>query len=173
MKIGGVDPKTLTPEYTLVLPRGESVIVFKARGLKDYDEFNKLCPEPSVPRKLTKDGYVDDLKNTNYTIDRASYEKRRLAYMIVKSLEPSAIEWETVNIDVPGTWANWEVDLKNSEFSQVEMNRVVGLVLEANCLDELKLKQARDVFLRGPQPGSAASSGQTTEPENTPSGVPA
>jgi hypothetical protein len=93
--------------------------------------------------------------------------------MVVKSLEPSEIEWDTVDPDNPKTWTNYAEDLRGAGFSQVEVNRIVGLVWEANCLDEAKLEEARQVFLRGQQPVSDASSGPSTEPESTPSGVPA
>lgn len=170
MKIGGIDPKSMSPDYTLVLPRGEGMIVFKARGLADMDEFNKFVPEPVPPKKRTKDGIIDDVNATNYKTDMEHYGKRRLAYMVVKSLEPSEIEWEKIDLNNPGTWHNWEHDLKAAGFSNIECSRIVGLVLEANCLDENKLKQAREVFLRGPQPESAESNGQSTAPANTPSG---
>jgi len=173
MKIAGVDPKTLSPEYTLVLPRGEELIVFKARGLVDFEEFHKFVPEPVPPRKMTRDGLIADTNNSNYTSDMEIYGKRRLAYMVVKSLEPSGIEWETVDINNPGSWTNWEDDFKEAGFTQIEMGRITGLVLEANCLDETKLKQAREVFLRGPQPVSAPTVGLTTAPASTPSGEPA
>lgn len=173
MKIAGVDPKTLSPEYTLVLPRGEEIIVFKARGLVDFDEFHKFVPEPAPPKKMTRDGLIADTNNTNYKNDMEIYAKRRLAYMVVKSLEPTGIEWETVDINDPGSWINWEQVFKDAGFTQIEMGRITGLVLEANCLDEAKLKQAREVFLRGPQPASESTSGQTTEPASTPSGTPA
>jgi hypothetical protein len=173
MKIAGVDPKTLSPEYTLVLPRGEDFIVFKARGIIDFDEFHKYVPEPVPPKKVTRDGVVADVANPNYQKDMDAYARRRLAYMVVKSLEPSEIEWDKVDPNDPGTWANWEDDLKAAQFNQVEIGRITGLVLEANCLDETKLKQAREVFLRGPQPVSLDSNGQSTEQGSTPSGAPA
>jgi hypothetical protein len=93
--------------------------------------------------------------------------------MVVKSLEPSEIEWDTVDPDNPKTWANYTNDLRGAGFSQVEINRIVGLVWGANCLDEAKLERARQVFPRGQQPVSDASSGPSTEPQNTPSGEPA
>jgi hypothetical protein len=173
MKIGGIDPRTLANEEVLVLPRGESVIVFKARGLADMDEFQKLCPEPTPPGKLTKEGWVPNPDDKNYVSVMAEYGKRRLAYMIVKTLEPSSIEWETVDLSIAGTWANWEQDLKSAGFTQIECNRVVALVLEANCLNEEKLEKARKLFLLGPQTASAGISGPSTEPVTTQSGEPA
>jgi hypothetical protein len=173
MKIGGIDPRTIPNEEVLVLPRGENVIVFKARGLSDMDEFAKLCPEPTPPGKLTKEGWVANPEDKNYVTVMAEYGKRRLAYMVVKTLEPSAIEWETVDLTVAGTWANWEQDLKSAGFTQIECNRIVALVLEANCLDEAKLEKARKLFLLGPQTVNVATSGPSTEPATTQSGEPA
>lgn len=172
MKIGGIDPKTLPVDETLVLPRGDAMLVFKARGLADMEDFNKLCPEPTPPGKLTRDGWVPNADDPAFQQIQAEYMKRRLAFMVVKSLEPTEIEWETVNLSHPGTWANWETDLKHAGLTQVEINRIVGLVLEANCLDEQKLKRARESFLRGPQVASVESCSLTTEPDSTPSGAP-
>lgn len=170
MKIGGIDPRNLPSEEVLVIPRGDQVIVFKARGLNDWDEFNKLCPEPKAPGKLTKDGWQPNPDDKGYVSVMAEYGKRKMAFLVVKSLEPSEIEWETVRIDHAGTWANWETDLKNAGLTSVECQRVVTLVLEANCLDEAKLEKARKVFLLGPQMVPGESSGQSTAPATTPSG---
>ena len=155
MKINGIDPSTISSEEVLVLPRGNQSIVFKAQGLPDMDAFQALCPEPVAPGKLTPEGWQSDESNPDYVSSKLEYNRRRLAYMVVNSLAPSIIEWDTVNIEVPATWANWEDDLKNGgKLSQVECNLVLKLVLEANQLDEGKLKKAREAFLRGPQPAS-------------------
>ena len=156
MKIGGIDPKTLPNEEILVLPRGDKSIVFRARGVEDMEEFKKLCPEPTPPGKLTKDGWVPDADDAGYKSVLAEYQKRRMAYIVVHSLVPSDIEWDTVEIDNPAMWGNWESDMKHGGLSQVECNRVLALVLEANCLDEAKLKKAREVFLLGPPQGPQA-----------------
>lgn len=156
MKIGGVDPRTLPVEEVLVLPRGDKCIVFRARGVDDMDKFQALCPEPKAPGKLTKDGWVPDFADESYQSVLAEYQRRRLAYIVVHSLIPSEIEWDTVQLDNPATWVNWESDLKNGGLSQMECNRVLALVLEANCLDEAKLKKAREVFLQGPPQGHVA-----------------
>lgn len=155
MKIGGIDPSTLPNEEVLVLPRGKETIVFRAQGLPDMDEFNTLMPEPKPPGRLTPTGYEANENDPGYQSVLAEYNRRRLAYLVVKSLAPSAIEWDTVKVDVPGTWANWEADLKKAGFSQVECNLVLRLVMEANSLDESKLKKAREVFLLGPVVASA------------------
>jgi hypothetical protein len=163
MKIGGVDPKTLCNEVVLVLPRGEQSIVFRARGLKDMDEFTTTCPQPKPPGKFTKDGWVANISDPTYQQVIGEWSKKRLGYMVYKSLEPTGIEWDTVQENDPRTWGNWEDDLKNGGLTQVECNRVLGLVLEANSLDEIKLQKAREVFLVGQAPMPPEYSGQNTE----------
>jgi len=149
MKIGGVDPKSLPSEEYLVLPRGESRIVFIAKGLPDMDEFHAMVPEPKAPGKLTSSGYVPNTGDPGYLSVLNEYQKRRLAYIVVKSIEPSLVEWDTVKLDVPATWANWEADMKLSGLTQIECNRVLNLALQANSLDDAKLKAARESFLLG------------------------
>ena len=173
MKIGGIDPRTLPKEEILVLPRGDQEIVFRAVGIPDYEEFHKLCPEPKPPGKLTKDGWEPNEDDENYKSVMASHNAKRLACMVITSLEPSDIEWDTVDPVKPSTWTKWQDEMKASGLSQVECNRVLQLVFQANCLDEEKLKRARDSFRRGQQPVPAEFSGQSTAPESTPSGEPA
>jgi len=151
MKINGTDPTTLSSIETLVLPRGDTALVFQARGLKNLDEFDKLCPEPVPPTRITREGPEADLKNPDYVSVMNEWQHRRLSYIIVASLEPSKIEWDTVQMDSPGSWANWETDMQNANVSQVEVNLIRRVVFQANALDEEKLKKAREVFLQGLQ----------------------
>jgi len=173
MKIGGVDPKTLCNEVLLVLPRGEQDLVFRARGVKDMDIFNAKCPQPKPPGKLTRDGYVPTPEDPAYQTVLGAWAKKRLGYIMLHSLEASDIEWDTVEEDDPRTWPNWEQDLRNGGLSEVECSRVLATVMEANALDEEKLKKAREVFLLGQAQERQTSSGPATEQVNTPSGEPA
>jgi hypothetical protein len=173
MKIGGVDPKTLCNEVLLVLPRGEQDLVFRARGLKDMDTFNAKCPQPKPPGKLTRDGYVSMPDDPAYQTVLGAWAKKRLGYIMLHSLKPSDIEWDTVKEDDPRTWSNWEQDLRGGGLSEIECSRVLAVVMEANALDEVKLKKAREVFLLGQVQEQKASSGPATEQVNTPSGEPA
>jgi hypothetical protein len=170
MKIAGIDPKGLRNECVLVLPRGEQNIVFRAIGLKDMDEFNAKCPPPKPPGKYTKDGWVANQDDPTYQQVVEAWGRKRLGYLVIRSLEPSEIEWDTVKLDDPRTWANWDKDLINGGLTQIETNRVLGLVLEANALDEAKLAKAREVFLAGQAPMPPEFSGPVTEPANTLSG---
>ena len=172
MRIGGVEAKGLN-EVVLVLPRAGGDLVFKARAVPDYDEFEKLCPEPIAPAVLTKDGKKIDESDVEYVASMARREILRIAYLVVKSLEPSNIEWDTVVMERPNTWPNYKEDFKKAGLSIVEFNRVWGLISEANCLSEDKLEAARSRFLLGQAQERLASSSPTTEPGNSPSGEPA
>jgi len=172
MKIGGIDPSTLCNEVLLVLPRGEQELVFRARGLKDMDVFNAKCPQPKPPGKLTRDGYVSIDDDPTYLAVLDKWSKQRLGYIMFHSLEPSNIEWDTVDEDDPRTWPNWEKDLREGGLSEIECTRILNLVTEANALDEAKLIKAREVFLRGQVQESKKSFGLATEPASTPSGEP-
>ena len=172
MKIGGVDPKTLCNEVLLVLPRGETDLVFRARGLKDMTKFNDLCPQPKVPTKLTRDGQVPMPEDVSYREMIDQWTKKRLGYIVVHSLEPSDIEWDTVKTDDPRSWTKWEEDLRGGGLSEIECSRILATVMEANALDEAKLRKAREVFLLGQVRVAEASSGPVTEPVSTPSGAP-
>jgi len=173
MKIAGIDPNSLSRETLLVLPRGETQIVFRAKSLKDMTEFNAICPFPKAPGKLTKDGFVPNTNDATYKQVMEQWSAKRLDYMVIKTLEPTEIEWDTVDAANPKTWANWEADLKNGGLSQFECNRVTALVLESNSLDDEKLEKARAIFLAGQQQEAASCSGQASAPASTSSGEPA
>jgi hypothetical protein len=170
MRIGGLTIAGPAQEL-LVLPRGEQTIVIKAQAI-NLDEFDVLCPEPKAPGKLTKDGWVPMPEDENYRQILQSHNEKRIAYLVVKSLEPSDIEWDTVQIDNPRTWLNYVQDFKTAGLTTIEINRIVQCVMQANSLDESKLEQARKVFLLGQVQAQKESSGQNTAQENIPSGKP-
>ena len=148
MKIAGQEVQGISEEI-LVLPRLDGDLVFRAQAVQDYDAFEALCPEPKAKRMLVAGGWKEDTKSPGYKKEMEEFAERRFAYIALKSLEPSEIEWDTVNMDDPSTWANYMEDLKKAGLSATEVNRIVLCVMSANCLDEGKLEKARDAFLRG------------------------
>jgi len=170
MKIGGVEVEG-PAEEVLVLPRleGENIVI-RARAVLDMDEFEALCPTPVPPGIRTKEGFKPNEKDETYRQRVAQHGELRFAYMVLKSLEPSEIEWEKVNIDTPATWVDWQDELKEAGVSSTEVNRIIVCVMQANALDEAKLKEAREVFLHGPVQELDEYYGPDIAPENTPSG---
>ena len=137
------------------------------------DEFEALCPRPIPPGKMTRDGWVPMENDPTYQQVMAEWGQpaARLHGREVAGAEPDRMGYGQ-RWPIPRTWKNWSADLRNGGLSDIECHRVMNLVLEANCLDEAKLKKAREVFLAGQEP-KPASSGLPTEPQNTPSGAPA
>jgi hypothetical protein len=173
MKIGGIEIKG-PAEEVLVLPRldGDDIVIH-AIAVSDMDEFEALCPVPKPPGIRTKAGWTPNENDKTYKEQVTQHGEMRFAYMVLKSLEPSEIEWENVDSDNPATWLGWQDELKEAGISTTEVNRIIVCVMQANALDEAKLKEAREVFLRGPVQEQSESYGPATELENTPSGDPA
>ena len=173
MKIGGVEVRGPSEEV-LVLPRpmGED-IVFRAKACMDIDEFDKIVPEPKPTARLEKGGWKENFDDPAYQEAVKKHGQLRFAYMILKTLEPSEIEWSTVKMDQPSTWLSWETELIDAGLSRTEVNRVINCVSAANSLDDAKLEAARESFLRGLAAASDTSTGPSTAPQTTASGEPA
>lgn len=158
-------------EDVLVLPRKKTQIVLTARALADMDLFEKLVPEPKPKRVFKKGtGWVADLEDTTYMDQMKQYGEMRVAYFVVMSLEPSEIEWDSVDVNKPATWGQWEDDFKGCGFTQHECNLILGLCFRVNQLDERKLEQARQLFVLGQEAAANESSSPSSEQKNTPSG---
>lgn len=148
MKIGGVEVTKC--EEILVLPRGDgNDIPIRAQAVAINKEFDEKVPLPTAPLLQTKDGQKRDYKDKEYRKALNLRSDMRFAYMCLRSLEPSNIEWQTVDLDRPSTWMKWQDELQEAGISEVEINRIIGAIMAANALDEEKIKAAREVFLRG------------------------
>jgi hypothetical protein len=148
MKIGGI---TVAPcEELLVLPRTDGDdIPIRAIAVAIDDEFDKLAPEPIAPMIQAKGGNQADLKDKNYLAAVVRRGEQRFAFLLIKSLEPSNIEWEKVKLDEPRTWPKWQEELWEAGLSSVETGRIITLVMAANSLDDAKIEEARKSFLLG------------------------
>lgn len=172
MKIGGVEVNG-PAEEVLVLPRMNGDLVFRAKAITDNREFERLCPEPKAKPVLKAGGWQKNTDDPTYKQQLADYSEARWNYTVIKSLEPSEIGWERVQLDKPSSWKEWEKELLDAGLSTIEVNRITVLVMQANALDERKLEAARESFLRGLREAEGKSSGPSTEPQNTQSGQPA
>jgi hypothetical protein len=136
---------------TLVLPReGQEDIVIIAQAIIEMEAFDKYCKLP-IPPIVTKAGGVveSNFADKGYVDQFNAYNVKKLAFIILRSLEPSEIEWETVDLENPSTWDGYVDEMKAAGFSDVEINRIGNVCMEANALDEAKLDAARASFLRG------------------------
>ncbi len=172
MRIGNVEVNGPNEEV-LVLPRLSGDIVIKARAVTSMLDFDKFVAEPKPPTVLTKDGAKPNEKDITYKQKMETYGNQRFAFLVLKSLEPSNIGWTKVNIEQPDTWLCWDEELREAGLADIEINRIIMCVMQANSLDEAKLVEARKVFLLGKAAEVSESSGLPTERGSTPSGEPA
>jgi hypothetical protein len=149
MKIGGIEVTTC--EEVLVLPRGGEGkdIPIRATAVSIIKDFHALVPLPTPPMVVTKNGKSPDLSDKDYKAAVSRMNDLRFAYLVLRSIEPSNIEWSTVDMEKPNTWTEWSKELLAAGFSEKEVERVIDAVLSANSLDEAKLEAARRAFLRG------------------------
>lgn len=135
----------------IIIPRGNGKqdIVLLAQAVLDMDEFDRLVkpPKPRVSRGRGNKT-IEHTDAPDYKAAMIEYGRKRLAYMVLKSLEATpGLEWETVDMGNPDTWLGYEDELTKAGFSIAEQNRVTHGVLAANGLDEKKVDEARKRFL--------------------------
>lgn len=171
MKLNGKKVEGVNIEI-IVIPRGgkdNEDIIFHATAVMDYEPFDKMCPAPKPPSKVLKGGGREYLlDDPTYKDAIKIYHERRTAWMILQSLKATPnLEWETVEDGNHRTWTNWEKELKDAGFNSVEIQRIMVGVMNANCLNEARISEARENFLRGRQAEESESSGQSTEQPST------
>ncbi len=172
MKIGGREI-TGVNKVTLVLPRenGEDIVLI-AKAIQDLDAVDEFLQTPKPPAALGPGSEtIYNHKDPSYLAAMLLYNTKRMAWIVLESLRENNIEWDTVDMEDSGTWANYVDDLKGAGFSSIEINHIGNSVVEANALDEEKLNAAREVFLRG-QAAANDTSGPSTPALNSQSGKP-
>lgn len=182
MKVNGVNAKSAWEPEPLVFSRGTDengepiFIVIRAKGIKNFKEFNTLCPEPeNKSGYLTKDGWQTDPEAPAYLAELEQWRLMRSCWIIIKTLEPSNIEWEKVKLAKPKTWVYADEELEEA-FNFAEYNRIKMLIQEANSLNADKLEENRQTFFqreRAKQLSKIEQVGPPSDPENSKSGEPA
>jgi hypothetical protein len=143
------------PENVLVvIPRSQGDLVFEFQVINDYEKFEKLCPEPQPPKKSRRSpssGEMEpyqDVSDPGYIKQLDEWGEKRINWSFLTSISATReLEWSKVQMHEPGTWHQWRDDLKDIGFNVPEINMIFRGYLEANTLDETKLKEARDRFL--------------------------
>ena len=171
MKIAGKKIEGLNEEH-IFIPRGETEIHLIARAVVDFEEFDRLCPQPKTRKMRGRDGKVTDRPNdSQYDLAMDQWGKKKIGYLVVKSLAATPdLEFETVNINDSDTYGQWQNELYEAGFSEAEIARVLNGVMIACGLDESKVEAARKRFLTGRQEEALALSSPEDEALNTQSG---
>jgi len=131
------------------IKRPEGDIIFIAEAVSNWDEFEKLLPEPTPPVVIKPGGQrVSDYTDKKFIKSVEEHARARTQWIVLKSLEATKdLEWETVDINKPETWLNYEKELKDSNFSIIEIGRIIRGVMVANSLDEDMIDAAKADFL--------------------------
>ena len=141
-------------ECIIPIPRGTCEdIILKARAVLDMDAFEKICPPPEPPVKMIPGGKkVENRRSKGYLKEVERHSEKRLTYIILMSLQATeGLEWETVDLEDHSTWGNFRQELRDSGFSSVEVNRIIGDCVNVNALNDDKIEEARERFLLGAQ----------------------
>lgn len=178
MKMNGKKVNAVSEEV-VVIPRRDEDYVFKARAVLNYEDHDKLNPIPQPPTRVLPGGIKQqNTENPDYKKNLAQWSTRKYHWMVLQSLT-SATEWlefETVEMDDPTTWANYVKEMEASGLSQIEIARIQEIVMDACGLNQAKIDEATKRFLRGqgrvpssePSPDSEQNSTQPSEPVSEP-----
>lgn len=151
MRIAGKEINKLNVEV-VVVPRPDGDIVFKCQAVLDYSKFDELCPEPKPPviyGEKGKSGSRPDYDDKGWHKKFSEWLDKRECWMCYQSLKATDnLEWSQVMENVPETWQLVRDEFKNAKFTQVEIRRIFNAVASANGLDEARIEEARESFLR-------------------------
>lgn len=127
---------------------GNEEVIFKAKAVLDYKQFEALVPEPKAPEVIRPGGERSlNVEDPKYKTALEDYGKKRTLYMIIKSLEATEdLEWDKVKLADPKTWEKVEEELEKA-FTKFGAFQVVRGVLLANGLNQGLLDQSRRSFL--------------------------
>ena len=157
-----------------VIPRenGESML-FIAKGIFDYTPFTTQFPEPKPAVKVEKGIQSLDYNHPTYKKRITEWISYKTHWIVLKSLEDSPeLEWETVNMDDPKTWGNYDIELREVLLPN-EVAEISNAVMDACALTNQKVEEATQAFLLGAGPELLNLSSPTTELETTQSSEPA
>jgi hypothetical protein len=148
MKLKG---QIITPPSprAIIVPRDEGDLIFHAKPIIDFDEFEKICPMPDPPLIQYPDGgQKKDYDDLIYRKAVLAWSRQRTDWIVLTSLSVTeGLEWDTVDLNKPDTYKNYMEDFKKSGFSIAEVDYIIKQVLDVNSMDESKFDEARKRFL--------------------------
>lgn len=173
--VGGVKAEKAGVLEPVVFTNGRpQPLAFFVKGVDSLDEFRAIVSKPKPSQGVwTKDkGWTQDEMSPAYIDSMKAYLQMRWDWQTIKTLEPSNIEWEKVNLGNPKTWKHVHEELRE-KLSENEYIIVMEKVEEANTLNREKLEENRETFFREREAQRRAATSQSGEVESTPSGEPA
>jgi len=150
MKINGITLTEPAPKI-LVIPRGNGQIVFTAKAILSFADFNKMVPVPLPEvRDYSPDprGKVTMYDAPEYDVRLRAYAKMKTNWTVIQSLKATeALTWDTVKDDDPATWHLFEKELEEAGFSELHINAICGIAIDACGLSQHSIDEATQSFL--------------------------
>jgi len=159
-------------EQVVVIPRDSGDIVFKAKAVLDFKDFDAVCPVPKPPEVIRPGGVRSvDPEDPEYKKALDKWASQKSTWMILKSLSATdGLEWETVDWANPDTWSKYQQEMSDSGLSSAEVARIIDIVMDACGLNQDKIDEATKRFLAGQGAVQNIASSQDTEQSGMPSG---
>lgn len=136
----------------VVIPRQSGPLVFKFQSILDLEEFDKRVPIPEPPMVKRKGGdqLEPKLDDENYQQALKDRGDKRFNWLFLDTIKATEwLTWETVDLDDPETWGNYEQELKNAGFSYIERDVLLGIAMRVNSLEPEYIERATKDFLAG------------------------
>ncbi len=128
-------------------PKGEKIdnnIYLEANVVIDFSPFEDLCPLPDPP---VIDN-VPDYNDADYRLKIIERNEKKIDWVFLESIkETKDLEWETVKMEDPETWANYHDELRKIGINEIQEKAITQQVLNVNVMDEERMEEARDSFL--------------------------
>lgn len=149
MKINNTPIQCNRVVIPIIRDNGDTRIYFEATAVTDFEEFDRLCPEPVPGKRVYPDGtQVADTSAPEYIKAYSEWSENRMTYIILKSLSiTKGLTWDKVVLEKPETWKLIDEELKESGLTPIEIRQINNGVWEAQGLDNAKIQKAREDFL--------------------------
>lgn len=141
----------------VAIVRDDGNLIFICKAVLNYDEYDKMCPEPKPPLTTMAGGAQRyEFEDPKYVDAMGVFAKRRNCWMRIQSIKDSpGLEWDTVDLGNPDTWLSLDDELMASNLTVGEQNAITRGILSANSMDEGKMAEARASFLATSQAATA------------------
>jgi len=150
MKING---KEITKQgvETIVFPRPDGDLVFRAKPVTSFEDFDKLCPRPKAPEMLKPGNIrIEDVEDPKYKKAISDWADKRSNWMLLQSLGATeGLTWDSINPSDSETWKNFGKELETCGLSPIELTHLFDILITACGLTQDKIEEATKRFLAG------------------------
>lgn len=152
----------------IIIPRVPEDVVFTARAVNFIEEFEEKVEEPKRTKKFGKDGTFVGYKENDTKYEEASqnYHRKRLDFMVIKSLEED-ITFDSVDLDDPETWKNWRKEFQAAGFSEAECGKILNDVANVHSPSQEMVDEMKKDFLATQSQEDKNQTIQEDEPTST------